>query len=301
MNLTVVKHDTPKLNIPEILCDRPLHKKLNKIPLLSLMNKSFCAAVLGRPGSGKSSLVHGFLSTKSMFFQVFDTICLFMPPNSRKSFKESIYEGLGEDQVFDTLNSANLQKAWEKAQSNAKQKTPKNTLLIFDDVQQHFKGEAQQLLLNIQSNRRHNYTSIIFVCQSYKKLPRPNRLGLTDMFGYNLTKDDLEDVFNELVDKPRASWDLFVRYYRNLVESQSHNRDEHKNKTTKGDDERLFIYFNTDANRHFINWNEVIVIDPKDDMSGMSLMPAKQKKRKFANSESVGADETSEPKPKKQK
>jgi hypothetical protein len=282
MHLTVIDHGTPKLNLPEIVCDRILHRKLTNVPILSLMNKSFCAAVFGKPGSGKTSLIHALLATKALYFQVFHTIILFCPPNSRKSLKNSIFAALPEEQVYDQLTLANLREAWEKCTQNGRQKTPKNTLLIFDDVQQDFTGECRDELLKIQSNRRHSYTSIFFLCQSYKKLPRPNRMGLSDIFGYNLSKDDMEDIYTELVDKPRAPWDYFVRYYRSITESQSHAKeDEAQDKKGKAkDDDRVFIYFNGESNRHFIGWKEIIIDDPKNNFSQLELAPEQATKTK---------------------
>ena len=49
-------HDKPKLKLPEFKVDEPLSKHLHD-PLLSNMNKSFCSGLIGKAGSGKTSLM----------------------------------------------------------------------------------------------------------------------------------------------------------------------------------------------------------------------------------------------------
>ena len=49
-------HNKPKLKMPELKVDEPLSKHLDD-PLLSNMNKSFCCGLIGKAGSGKTSLM----------------------------------------------------------------------------------------------------------------------------------------------------------------------------------------------------------------------------------------------------
>lgn len=227
-----------------------------------------------------------------------------MPKGSRASIKNSVFETLPEDQIFDELTLDTLKKADALSLKNAAEKPAKKTLFIFDDVQDAFKGKGKALeseLLRIQSNRRHQRLCILFLCQSYKKLPRLNRLQLSDFFAYNLSKDDMEDVYIELITKSQASWELFMRYYRSLIEQQSRNDEEDKeNKKNKNNDKRPFVYFNVDSGRTFINFNEVVVEDQKDKMvfENTQLPNKKSKKRKTEEDDTLQS-ESSEKKPKK--
>ena len=48
--------------MPEFKVDEPLSKHLDD-PLLSNMNKSFCCGLIGKAGSGKTSLMVSFIQT----------------------------------------------------------------------------------------------------------------------------------------------------------------------------------------------------------------------------------------------
>ena len=65
MKLELIKLKAPDLDIPEFLCDKnPLGKHLNKWQMLSLLNSYSFTAIIGRPGSGKTSLLISFLLGK---------------------------------------------------------------------------------------------------------------------------------------------------------------------------------------------------------------------------------------------
>ena len=84
-------HNKPKLKMPEFKVDEPLSKHLEDDPLLSNMNKSFCCGLIGKAGSGKTSLMVSFLQTPKKFKKVFNKIYVFMPNSSRNSMKKDIY------------------------------------------------------------------------------------------------------------------------------------------------------------------------------------------------------------------
>jgi GTPase SAR1 family protein len=87
-------HNKPKLKMPEFKVDEPLSKHLEDDPLLSNMNKSFCCGLIGKAGSGKTSLMVSFLQTPKKFKKVFNKIYVFMPNSSRNSMKNKIFDVL---------------------------------------------------------------------------------------------------------------------------------------------------------------------------------------------------------------
>ena len=89
MNIQINKQ--PKLNLPSFSVDNQLHKKLNEYEISSLMNKSNFTLFLGKAGSGKTSLLVSFLNTRSLFYKVYHSIIIFMPPNSRSSLKDIFF------------------------------------------------------------------------------------------------------------------------------------------------------------------------------------------------------------------
>jgi len=242
VSLHLYRQPVPKLTLPKLLCDDMLHKKLETFAITSLMNKSFACAVLGRAGSGKTSLVSALLESKGLFNKVFDKILLFMPPNSRKSIQDSCFDTLPQNQVYDGLTLATLQSAFAIAENMSRD--DKHTLIIFDDVQQYFKGECEPLLVHMLNNRRHNRLSMFFVAQTYKKLPKMARMGLSDVFMFNLSKDDMLSIFDELVEISQNAFFKAVEFYKRMI---------------KQTNKKMFLYLNTTSQRLFIDWDELAV------------------------------------------
>lgn len=260
-HVSYVALEHPKLVLPKLLCDEKLHERLEKYEITSLMNRSFACAVLGKAGTGKTSLVSALLETKSLMNKVFDKIILFMPPNSRKSLKDSIFDCIPKSQVFDRLDLTNLRMAFSVAEGMSKH--DKNTLVIFDDVQQFFKGECEDLLVHMLNNRRHNRLSMFFVAQSYKKLPRLCRMGLSDLFMFRLSKDDMKDVFDEVIDFEESTWESLIAIYK---------------KQLKETGQKLFLYVNTISQRVFIDWDELEFTDETSLEAPVDQIAKKAKK-----------------------
>ena len=65
MNINIKQNKKPTLLLPKFNVDGILNKKLNEYSISSLMNKSNFTLFLGKPGSGKTSLMTSFLKTPS--------------------------------------------------------------------------------------------------------------------------------------------------------------------------------------------------------------------------------------------
>ena len=238
--LQIIPFRQPQLKVPTFSVDQKLSPELDEYELLSNMNKSFACAIIGRAGSGKTSLLHGLLNTKGVFKKVFHQIFVFMPSNSRSSMSNCIFNKLPDDQIHDHLNLETLNIVFAEVEDNAKNK--KNSLIVFDDVQQFFKGECEDQLLHMVNNRRHNRLSMFFIAQSYKKIPRKIRLALSDMFVFKLSKDDMEDIYTELAEIDASLYLQILEMFKELQ----------RDKNTKH-----FMYLHVPTQRFFIDWDEV--------------------------------------------
>ena len=198
------KNEEIKLKMPEFEVDKPLSPHLDEVPLLSYLNKSFSCSFIGRAGSGKTSLMTGLLSTSKKFKKVFNKIYLFMPGYSRMSMKKCIFDCLPEDQIYNELNYETLSEVYKKLKENREENL--KSLVIFDDVQDGFKGECEQLLLKLNVNRRHLLTSLMIIAQSYKKISLNVRKALTNHFLFNLSKDEYETFRNERIHFSKEDW-----------------------------------------------------------------------------------------------
>lgn len=236
MSISILKNKIPVLKLPKFSVDNELDSKLNDYQITALMNKSNFTLFLGKPGSGKSSLLISFLQTPSLFKKVYHNIFLFMPSNSRASIRNGFFDNnLPADQIFDDVNLENLQYVYDKAQEDAIENL--NTLLIFDDVQKYFKGENEKLLLHIINNRRHARISIWFACQTYASIPRQVRQGLTNLFIFKVNKVEMENIFTECIEQHKK---LFLEIL-DLVYDKPHN----------------FLFLDTNSQRLFKNWDEI--------------------------------------------
>lgn len=251
--LKIKRNQEIKLKLPTFQVDNPLSPHLDSVPLLSLMNKSFACAFLGKAGSGKTSLMTGLLQTKKKFKKVFHKIYLFMPEYSRGSMKDCIFDCLPEEQVYSDLNIETLTNCYDQVRANRDEGLL--SLVIFDDVQDNFKGECEKLILKMINNRRHLKLSLMFIGQSYMKMSRDVRKVLTDMYIFNLSKEDYKDIYDEHIHISKSDFDDILKQYRIT------------DKETKG---KNFLYINPATQRFFINWDEIVL--EEEDLTGNNLI-----------------------------
>lgn len=164
--------------------------------------------------------------------------------------KESIFDQLPENQVFDDLGYQDLAGVYAMAEQHAGKKKPEKSLIIFDDVQDRFKADdsIQRLLLEMFANRRHARLSFFVLCQTYKSLPKPCRQMFTDIFAFNLSHDDFETLFQEHSKFPPKINKALLDLYIHRIREESEKEDEQ---------DHVFLYFNQPNQKVFINWDEV--------------------------------------------
>lgn len=245
------KNSIPKVELPSISCDIKLHKKLDKFELTSCFNRSFAAGVLGKPGTGKTSLITGLLATKHLMRNVFFNVFLFMPANSRSSIKDSIFDSLPKERIFDDLNCGDLNSVYEKVRKNSAKN--RFSLIVFDDVQQHLKGDCEELLTEMLANRRHLRLCIFMVAQTYKKIPRSCRMLFSDFFFFDVSKSDQNSIYNELINLSKLEWETILRTFDSIRKGSS--------------TEARFLYVCSNAQRYFIGWDELLIGDDSETES----------------------------------
>jgi hypothetical protein len=242
--MEIIKHDAPKLNMPHFKCDVPLSKHLNEDPILKYMNKTFASsAIIGKKGSGKTSLLISWLQTPYKFKRVFYEIFVWMPKTSRASLKDSIYDKLPEDQLFEGVSFENLKLVYERLKENT---TNNNfTLLIFDDVQSYLKdSEVERNLLHLIANARHLRCCIFIVAQNWNKIPKNIRISMNDLFLFNVSKDEYDKIFDEWLE-------INDKEFKNVLQLYTKYKNE---------DSHSFIYIH-EKTKFFINYNEIVFKD----------------------------------------
>ena len=236
--IRVIKNPIPSMKIPKFNVDNQLDEKLNRYAITKLMNKSNFTLFLGKPGSGKSSLLISFLQSPELFKKVYHNIYLFMPHNSRSSVSNGFFENnIPEANIYDDVTLENLQEVYEKVQANAID--GETSLIIFDDVQKYFKGDNEKFLLHMANNRRHAKLSMWMACQTYKSIPTQIRMSITDMFIFKISKNEMENIFEEAIEVHKKDFINVTNY----VFDVQHN----------------FLYINTNTQRLFKNWDEILL------------------------------------------
>lgn len=236
----IKKNTEPNLTIQKMNCDKKLDNRLDEIELYKYMNGYNSTLFLGRPGSGKTSLVTSMLykNPPNGFCGVFDNIFLFMPSNSRRSLKNNRFDSeIKPENLFDELTLENLTNVWERIKNSD---ADENHLILLDDQTAYLKdNDVMKLMNEINYNRRHNHVSIWYLCQNYKAIPKPVRLIFKNLFIFKNSIEETTDIFKELVedfDKNK------IGPLMKFVYDKPHN----------------FLFVNTNQ-VFFKNWDEIII------------------------------------------
>ena len=197
--MKIVKNDKKvAMKNVEFNCDKAFcnDKDLKKMGCFKDLAYSFNLAVIGKPGSGKTTLAFGFLQT--IFKKRFNHILLVMPTNSRSSIKKNPLADLPEEQMWDELNTESIDEIIEFLEESTKKKN--RTLVIMDDIASQLKGSMylQKKLKHLSFNRRHYKCSLLFTVQSYLTIPRDIRKTLSHIIAFQPSKTEAEALFNEL-------------------------------------------------------------------------------------------------------
>lgn len=235
--LQIRKNKKPPLQTCDMLCDNGLHKKLEKYDLTKFMNKHATNLLIGRPGSGKTSLLYSFFKSKHIMRKVFHSIYLFQPSHSRTSMKDPIFDKLPEDQKYDEMNYENLENVITRIKNADKKE---NNCIIFDDMTAYLKnGDTLQLLKELIFNRRHYHCSIFFLVQTWYSVPKDIRKLFSNIFVFKVNKNELENIFEESVEQKKdIAMDVAKVVFREPYQ---------------------YLFINTDSQRLFKNFDEIII------------------------------------------
>ncbi len=231
MSIAIKKNISLDLQVPEFICDHsPIGDHLNKYDMLSHLNAYSTTCIIGKPGSGKTSLLVSFLKGKGknkVFRKCFNHILLVMPESSRKSMKDNIFESHPEEKMFEELNFETITTIYDRLVSSTE--SNENTLLILDDVGASLKNnDIQKIMKKIIFNRRHLKCHIVMLLQSFTSCPREVRKLFTNVFMFKPSKVEFELLFEELFETKKhlaqeimhVTYDKPHQYLMLNVESQ---------------------------------------------------------------------------------
>lgn len=161
---------------------------------VQMLPDSFMGLLIGKPGSGKSTLIEKLLSNKNCLHKKFDLV-LFMAPYEIGKLK------LYEDRKTETLN---INWIYDKINQEKQIRPVKNCLVIIDDlVSSVNKDSHNPNLIDFIFNRRKICEgceiSILFTTQKYTFFPARFRASLQFIIFFSIPPDDYKTLAQQQI------------------------------------------------------------------------------------------------------
>jgi len=240
----------PKLNldVPQFVCDNnPLGEHLNEYEMLSHLNSFSFTALIGRPGSGKTSWLISCLTgtgKKKVFRKVFENVLLVMPSSSRNSLKKNPFKKHDPAKMYEELDLPTAEAIYGRLLASSEEK--EKTLLVLDDVGASLKNkEIQKLLRRIIYNRRHLKCHIVMMVQSYISIPKEIRKLITNCILFKPSKVEMVNFTEELFERKK---DMAIQIMQ-FAYRQKHD----------------YIFLNVENQKMYRNFDQIIVHDADEE------------------------------------
>jgi hypothetical protein len=197
MNITIRKNPEYPLKIPTFKSDKVLKEGL-PVPYNLLVNGYRFTVLIGKPRSGKTSLLISLFSDSKLLKQTYDNVILIAPNASLNSIdkKDNPFRKIPDERRYTSMDS--IPQIRDQVMFYASEGM--DSIIIIDDEtaslkDTHIQREFQDLI----NNRRHYKTSIMLLTQTYKAIPLTIRKLLDiGIIMYKPSKPDIESMFDEM-------------------------------------------------------------------------------------------------------
>jgi len=180
------------------------------------MNNYNFTAMIGKPASGKTSLLISFLTgtgKNKVLRKIYNNILVIMPSSSIKSMKNNVFKKHDEDKMYNELDYDTINEIKNKLTEYTEEN--ESTLIIMDDVGAELKNvEIQKILRQIIYNRRHLKCSIIMLCQSFLSIPREIRKLINNAILFKPPKTEWKILCMSYLNKRRIKYLNYYNYIK---------------------------------------------------------------------------------------
>ena len=242
MSISLKLNNKPHLEKCDMICDNGLHKKLDNYDLTQFLNVHETNMVIGKPRSGKTSMLYSFFKSPKLLRKVYHNIFLFQPEASRSSMKDPIFDALPDEQKFNELNVENLLYVMEVIKNEPKNH---NNCIILDDMTAFLKDyEVKKILKELIFNRRHLSCSVFFLVQTWFSVEKDIRKLFSNIFVFRVSKKEMETIFDEVVEQKKD----YIMDIAKMVFDKPYQ----------------FLFINTESQRLFKNFDELLIEDERN-------------------------------------
>jgi|TARA_R110000851_G_scaffold261399_1_gene413904 hypothetical protein len=237
--ITLKVNTKPELEICKMNCDAGLDKKLERYELTKFLNKHSTTLFIGRPGSGKTSLVSSLFHKKGgPLNKIFHNVFLFQPSASGASMSDNIFETIPKEQQFNELNEENLQSVIDTIKSEDKNF---NNCIIIDDMSAYLKNkDIKKLLKELIFNRRHLHCSVYFLVQTWFSIEKDIRKLFNNIFLFKASRTEQENIFEEVLDDTKKD---LIPQINKIVYDKPYK----------------YLFIDTDTQRLFSGFDEILI------------------------------------------
>ena len=186
-----------KLLGSEKLKEKKAKEGITNYKIDGIFPPSFFLLMIGKPGTGKTTLIEEMLLNDNIFNSKFDHIVVFSPntfPNLNLELEKNYFKIFELDVLFNILNL--LSQKSEKSEY-------KNVLIILDDMVADIKKKQYDpLLLKLFFNRRHiiknGCISILMTTQKFIITPPNIRPCINALIMFQLNSSEYSSLKNDV-------------------------------------------------------------------------------------------------------
>jgi hypothetical protein len=151
-----------------------------------------------------------------------------------------MFDMLPRDQIYHELSFDNLIEVKFRIEADAADGL--NSCIIFDDMAAELKNKAtMQLFKQLAFNRRHLRLSMYFLVQTWFSTPKELRRLWSNIFIFKISKNEMTNIWTEIVEYG----DEYMMPIMKIVYDEPYK----------------FLFINTDSQRMFDGWDELLIED----------------------------------------